>query len=122
LHFLREGHRVAPSWILLESHTTGRRPRDHETLHHVAVLELVPDGVRVVWLGLLEESLEVVVRWPRLTLVTVGSSHDSPYVGATRLPIVAIIILGHGHSLLRTFFAPPLATLDALPSTLDGNI
>jgi hypothetical protein len=72
----------------------------------------VPDGVRVVWVGLLEESLEVVVRWPRLTLVTVGSSHDSPYVGATRLPIVAIIVLSHGHSLLRTFLH-----LLLLPST-----
>jgi hypothetical protein len=64
----------------------------------------------------------VVDRWTRLTLVTVGSCHDAPYVGATRLPIVAIIVLSPAHSPLRTFLAPPLAALGALPSALDGNI
>jgi hypothetical protein len=85
-------------------------------------MKFVPDGVCVVWVGLLEESLEVVDRWPCLTLVAVGSSRDTPYVGATRLPIVAIIVLGRGRSPLRTFLSPPLATLGALPSALDGNI
>jgi hypothetical protein len=42
--FPREGHCVAPAQILVEFHTLGQGPRDHEILHHVAVLELVPIG------------------------------------------------------------------------------
>jgi hypothetical protein len=97
--FPREGHHVAPAWVLVEFHTPGRGPRDHETLHHVMVLQLVPDMVHVVWAGLLEEFLEVVSRWPRLTLVVVHDSHDVPNAGATRLPVVVVIVVDRGRSL-----------------------
>jgi hypothetical protein len=42
-------HHVTFAWVFIEFHTTGEGPRDHEILHHVAILELVFDGVRVVW-------------------------------------------------------------------------
>jgi hypothetical protein len=45
----------------------------------------VPDEVRVVCTCLLEESLEVVGRHPRLTLVVVHSSRDAPHARAARL-------------------------------------
>jgi hypothetical protein len=63
------------------------------------VLQLVPDMVRVVWAGLLEEFLEVVNRWPRLTLVAVHDSHDMPNAGAARLPVVVVIVVDRGRSL-----------------------
>jgi hypothetical protein len=100
----------------------GKGPRDHETLHHVTVLVLAPHGLLVVWADLLEESLEVVCRRQSLTLVTVRGSHDVPHVGAAHHLVVAIAIIGHGCSPLRTLLAPPLATLGALPSTLDSDV
>jgi hypothetical protein len=113
--FPGEGHNVAPTWVLIELRTPGREPRDHETHHHVTVLELVPDGLHVVWAGLLEESLEVVGRRPHLTLVAVCGSRDAPHVGAAHLPIVAVIVVGCGRSPLRTLLAPPIAALGAMP-------
>jgi hypothetical protein len=50
-----ERHHVTPTPVFAEFHTTGAGPQDHETLHHAVVLELVPDEVRVVWIGLLDE-------------------------------------------------------------------
>jgi hypothetical protein len=77
--FSREEHRVAPARVLIVSRTLGRGHRDHETLHLVTILKLVPDEVPMVWVGLLEESLEVISRRRRLTLVAVGDSHDTPH-------------------------------------------
>jgi hypothetical protein len=62
--FPRERHRVSPARVFLEFRSSGERPQYHETLHHVAILELVLDGVCVVWAGLPEESFEVVYRRP----------------------------------------------------------
>jgi hypothetical protein len=117
--FIGEGHCFALARVLVELCTLGRGPRDHETLHHVIVFELVPDVVCVFWAGLLEKSLEVVGRRPRLMLVVVHDSHDRPLAGATHLPVVVIIVVGRGHSPLKTLLAPPLG---ALASALDGNI
>jgi hypothetical protein len=61
--FPGERHHVAPSWVFVKFCTPGEGPQDHETLHHVIVLEFVPDGVLLVWAGLLKQSLEVVCRW-----------------------------------------------------------
>jgi hypothetical protein len=82
----------------------------------------VPDGVCVVRASYLKESLEVVCRWPRLTLVAVCGSCDTPRVGATCLPVVAIIVVGHGRGPLRMLVAPLLAALSAILGTVDGNI
>jgi hypothetical protein len=82
----------------------------------------VPDGVRAVWVGLTDESVEVVGRRPRLTLVAVRGSHDTPYAEAARLTIDVVITVGRGHSPLRTLFVPPLATLNTLPSALDSDV
>jgi hypothetical protein len=37
-------------------------------------------------------------------------------------PVVAVIIVGHGRSPLRTLLVPPFITLGALPSAMDGDI
>jgi hypothetical protein len=55
-----EEHRVAPAWVFVKFHTPSEGPRDHETLHHVEVLELVPNGVRMVGAGLPRESPKVI--------------------------------------------------------------
>jgi hypothetical protein len=54
----------------------------------------MPDVVCVVWAGLLEVSPEVVGRRLRLMLVAMGSSHDAPCAGASRLLVVVVIIVG----------------------------
>jgi hypothetical protein len=82
----------------------------------------VTDGVRVVLSGLLEESLEVVGRWPQLMLVVVRGYRSAPHVGAAHLPVVAVIVVGRGHSPFRTLLALPLATLDTLPGSMDHNV
>jgi hypothetical protein len=69
--FPRERHHVAFTWVFIKFHTSGEGPRDHETLHHLMAPELVPDGLCVVWVGLLEEPLKVVRRRPHLMLVVV---------------------------------------------------
>jgi hypothetical protein len=88
----------------------------------VAVLELVSDGVCVVWVGLLEKPIEVVRRWPHRTLVATRSGRDAPHVGATHLLVVAIIAVGHGHSPLKALFAPLVAAFDALLGAVSGDI
>jgi hypothetical protein len=60
--FPRERYRIAPAWVFDELHTPGEGPRGHEAPHHATAFENVPDGVCVVWVGFLEEALEVVRR------------------------------------------------------------
>jgi hypothetical protein len=120
--FPREGHHVTPAQVLIESCTPGRGPQNHETLYHVAVLELMPDEVCVVWVGHLEESLEVVGRRPHLTLVTLHGSRDVPLAGAAHFLVFAIVIVDCSHSPFRTLLVPPLAALCALPSASDSDI
>jgi hypothetical protein len=69
--FPGERRRIAPARVFVMLRTRGEGPRGHETSHHVAVLELVPDKVCVVWAGFLDEPLEVVRRWTHLILVAV---------------------------------------------------
>jgi hypothetical protein len=120
--FPRERHRVASSWVFIEFHTPGGGSPDHETLHHVTVLELVPDGVCVVWACLFEEPHEVVHKRPHLTLVATFSNHDAPSVGATYLHLVTIILVDRGHGPSKALLSPFLATHDALLSTVDGDV
>jgi hypothetical protein len=76
--FPEETHCIATARVFIEFRTLGGGPQDHETLYHAAILELVPNRVRVVWAGLLKQSFEVVCRRPSLMLVVVYGSHDVP--------------------------------------------
>jgi hypothetical protein len=84
-----ERHRVASIWVFIEFRTLGGGPRDHETLHHIAVLELVFHGVCMVWVG---------------------------------LPLIPVVMVGHGRGPLKALHVPLLASLDALLSAVDGEV
>jgi hypothetical protein len=99
----------------------GKGPRGHEILHHVVVLELVLDGVRMVQVGLLVESLEMVCWWPCLALNTMPGSCDLLHVGVVRL-LVIIIIVSRGCNPLRAPLSPLLSAPGVLLSALDGDV
>jgi hypothetical protein len=82
----------------------------------------MPDGVRVVWVGLLEEPLEVVCRWPRRTLVAARSSQAASHARATYLPVVTVIIAGHGRNPLKSLLAPLVAAFDTLLCAVGGDV
>jgi hypothetical protein len=46
--FPREGHHITFAWVIFGFHVLGEGPRDHETLHHATVQELVLGVVHVV--------------------------------------------------------------------------
>jgi hypothetical protein len=62
----------------------------------------------------------VVHRRPCLTLVVMCGGRDTPHARAARLPIVVVIVFGHGP--LRVMLALLFAALDALLSAVDGDI
>jgi hypothetical protein len=103
-------------------HTPGQGSHDHEILHHVTVLELMLDGVCMVWTGLLEESLEVVCRQPHLALAVVCSSHNMTHAGAICFLIIAAVIVHRSCNPQRALLAPLLATLGALLGIMVGDI
>jgi hypothetical protein len=113
-------HHIAIVWVIIELHTPDEGAQGHEAPHHAAVFELVPDGLHMVWASLLEEHIDVVPRWPHLMLVTGRDTRDASHTRATRLPIVAVIVVGHGHLMMP--LAPLFATLDAFLSAVDGDI
>jgi hypothetical protein len=76
----------------------------------------------MVWVGLLEESLELVRRRPHLMLAATCYSRDVPHGGATYFLIIAAIIVGRDCNPLRMLLAPLLTTLGALLSIMDGDI
>jgi hypothetical protein len=82
----------------------------------------VPDRVCVVCTGFLEQPIEVVCGWPRLMLVTVCGSQVVPHAGATRLPVIVVIVVSCGRGPLKALHAPLFATLDALSTAMDGNV
>jgi hypothetical protein len=120
--FLREGRCITPIRTFIELCTLGEGPQGHEAPRHAIVHELVPDRVCVVWPGFLEDPLEVVCGRLRLMLVAVCDSRDAPHIRATHLPVIAIIMVGCGHSPLKALLVPPFATLDALPTAVDGDV
>jgi hypothetical protein len=115
-----KGIRIAPAQVFIELCTLGEGPRGHEAPPHTAVFELESNRVHVVWAGLLEEALEVVRKQPCLPLIVVRGGQDASHTGASRLPIVAVIVVSHGH--LRPLLAPLFAALNTLLSAVDGNI
>jgi hypothetical protein len=60
----------------------------------------VPDGVCVVWAGLLEKPFEVVCSWARLT----------------------IFAIGHGHGPFKVSLVRHFAALDALLGAVGGDV
>jgi hypothetical protein len=79
----------------------------------------MPDGVCMVLLGLIEEPLELVHRWPHLMLVAVHSGRDMPHAGATYLPIIAIIVVSRCGGPLKALLVP---LLGALLGIIDGDV
>jgi hypothetical protein len=116
---LGEGRRIAPVWTFIKLRTPGEGPYGHEAPHHATVLELVLDGVFVVWAGFLVEPLEVVHWRPCLTLVAAYNGRDAPHAGAAHL---LVIVVGHGCGPLKMLLVPLFAALDALHATVDGDI
>jgi hypothetical protein len=120
--FSGEGHRVSSTRVFLGFHVPGKGSRGHE-VHHVAVLEPVLDGVHVVAVGLLENSLEVVCQWARGALDVTSSGRNVLHVGAVHLLVVVIVIPADGSSgLLRTPLLTLLAAFDIRHGALDGNV
>jgi hypothetical protein len=97
-------------------------PRGHEGPHHAVVLEHVPGRVCVIWAGFLEEPLDVMHRWPHLTLFTVRGGPDATHARTACLPVVAIIVVGRGHGPLRALLPALFATLDALLRVVGGDV
>jgi hypothetical protein len=117
-----EEHRVAPAWVFVKFRTSGEGPRDHETLHHVEVLELVSNGVRMVGAGLPRESPKVICGQPHLTLIAMCSSYNAPRVGAAHLPAIVVVVVGRGRGPMRMLLMPLLAALSAILGAMDDNI
>jgi hypothetical protein len=113
---------ITPARVSIKLRTPGEGHRGHVAPHHSVTLELVPDGVCVVWAGFLEEPLEVVCKRPHLMLVTVNGGQDMPHTGVARLPVTAVVMVGHHRGPLRVLLAPLFAALDALLSVMDSDI
>jgi hypothetical protein len=67
----------------------------------------VLDGVCVVQVGPLDQSLKVVYWRPRLALGAVRGDHDALRVGVVRF--LVIVVVGHGRHPLRASLAPLVA-------------
>jgi hypothetical protein len=83
----------------------------------------VLDGVRVVRVGLLEDSLEVVCRRPRVALDAASGGHNS--LDARAVCLLAVVVIAAaccGSDRLRALLPPLLAALDILHGALDGNV
>jgi hypothetical protein len=82
----------------------------------------MPDGVCVVWASFLMDPLEVVCRRPRLTLVAMRGGGDTSCARVAHLTVITTIVVSHGHGPLRALLVPLLAALDALLSTVYGDL
>jgi hypothetical protein len=76
----------------------------------------------MVWASLLGKPLEVVRRRPHRTLAIVRVDQDASHIRATHLPVLAIIVDGHGCGPLRALFAPHATAFDALLGTVSGDV
>jgi hypothetical protein len=82
----------------------------------------VPDGVCVVWIGLLENPLQVVRRWPHRTFVAAHGGCSAPHARAARILVTTVITADRGHSLLKALLAPLVTAFDALLGTVSGDV
>jgi hypothetical protein len=76
----------------------------------------------MVWVGLLEEPLEVVRGWPRRMFVTVHDDCGAQNVGAAHVLVAAVVTAGHGRSPLKALLAPLIAAFDILVDTVSSDI
>jgi hypothetical protein len=74
----------------------------------------------MVLAGLLEESLEVVYRWPPLALDTALGSCNVLLVGAVHF--LVIVVIGCDYNPLRVLHSHLLVTLGILLGALDGML
>jgi hypothetical protein len=79
----------------------------------------MPDGVRVVWAGLLEKPFEVVRRWPRLTLIVACGGQGAPHTGAAHL---IIVVVDRGCGPMKVLLAPLFAAFATLLGAVGGNV
>jgi hypothetical protein len=120
--FPREGQRVSFARVFIGFLVSGEEPRDHEILHHVVVLEVVLDGVRMVRAGLLKESLKVVCQWLRLMLDTTTGGRNALHAGVVHLIVVVVVVVNCVCDPLRAPILPLLATLGVLLGALNGDV
>jgi hypothetical protein len=80
------------------------------------------DGVGVVSVSLIKELLKVVRGRSCLALAAACGSHDVHHARATRLLVVATIVIGRGCALLMMLLAPLPTALGTLPSALEGDV
>jgi hypothetical protein len=64
----------------------------------------------VVWTSLLEESLNVVYRWPRLSLAAACGGRDTRHARAIRFLVVTTITVSCGCESLKPLLASLLST------------
>jgi hypothetical protein len=83
------------------------------------VLELVPDEVCVVLVGLLEKPFDVVHRRPCFTLVIVCGGHGAPHAA---IACLIIVVISHGRGPLKALFASPLLPLTPFLGVVGGNV
>jgi hypothetical protein len=120
--FSKQGRHVVLIGDLVNFHDSGEGPRGHEILHHVAVCELVLDGVGVVRASLLKELLEVIRGRPCLTLVTACGGRNMHHAGAALLLVATAVIIDRVYGLLTALLVPLLVALGTLSGILDDNV
>jgi hypothetical protein len=122
-----EGRGGLSPWIALRLFALGESPCGHVVFHHVALFDLVPDGVSKVWVGRHEKILKLIGRLPRLAHEIKISGSDVFLLGVIRLLVVVIIVIACSNYALSGahHFCPfllPLALLLApLPRALGGT-
>jgi hypothetical protein len=105
--------------------SVGESPGGHVIFHHGALLELMPDGVHVVWTGHFEKFLEVIGQLSCLTLeIVLGGSNVFLIRAVSFLLVIVIITTSSNCDPLEAPLLPllsPLALLLApLPAALSG--
>jgi hypothetical protein len=64
----------------------------------------------------------VVYGWPHLMLVTTCGDWDAPHAGATRVPIIVVVMVVASSRRCLSLFLPPLApSLPLWIATSDGS-
>jgi hypothetical protein len=58
-----------------------------------ALFELVPDGVRMVWIGHLDKLLEVICRLPHWMLEITFGGNDVFLIGVDHLLVIVIVVI-----------------------------
>jgi hypothetical protein len=102
----------------------GESPRGLVVFHHGGLLELVHDGVHMVWTGCFKKLLKVVIRLPRRALEITRSGRDMLLVGVLAsllsLLLQVVVAVTHWERCLCPFLLPLVLLLTSLLATLGG--